>query len=87
MRVGSFEPHGEPECAKFGCSTVVVPISVISHIGRCVATCLLPNGYSHYLSNMTCFDSEEIMQFTVDPRTPPTTDKRRIKLKILSFFP
>jgi len=75
MRVGSFEPHGEPECAKFGRSTVVVPISVISHIGRCVATCLLPNGYSHYLSNVTRPDSEEIVPL-VDPRTPLATNKR-----------
>lgn len=59
MRVGSFEPHGEPECAKFGhagCSSrqrhkLHQPL-------RC--NVLVPNGSCHYLSDMARFDSEEI---------------------------
>ncbi|TGZ46914.1 Uncharacterized protein DBV15_04118 [Temnothorax longispinosus] len=60
MRVGSFEPHGEPECAKFGhagCSSrqrhkLHQPL-------RC--NVLVPNGSSYYLSDMAHFDSEEII--------------------------
>ncbi|KYM93864.1 hypothetical protein ALC62_15566 [Cyphomyrmex costatus] len=59
MRVGSSEPHGEPECAKFGrvgCSSrqrhkLHQPL-------RC--NVLVPNGSCRYLSDMAHFDSEEI---------------------------
>ncbi|KYM75818.1 hypothetical protein ALC53_13883 [Atta colombica] len=59
MRVGSSEPHGEPECAKFGrvgCSSrqrhkLHQPL-------RC--NVLVPNGSCHYLSDMAHFDLEEI---------------------------
>ncbi|EZA62109.1 hypothetical protein X777_05436 [Ooceraea biroi] len=50
MRVGSFEPHGEPECAKF--------------------SRLVSNGYNHYLSNVTHFDSEEDEWFSVKAANP-----------------
>ncbi|EGI65531.1 hypothetical protein G5I_05920 [Acromyrmex echinatior] len=77
MRVGSSEPHGEPECAKFGrvgCSSrqrhkLHQPL-------RC--NVLVPNGSCHYLSDMAHFDLEEI--------TLPIKYIFREKLRVKSFL-
>lgn len=75
--MGSFEPHGEPECAKFGhagCSSrqrhkLHQPL-------RC--NVLVPNGSCHYLSDMAHFDSEEIMLVSVKFRVSSVTRSRKL---------